>query len=135
EAVFVLDLEASVPFQAEDYPTYGHSTAHANFGSPFACPVVFWLAAYAAALVAGKAPDFWRLHPPTGHPHPHLDAAARELQSRNTGAGARRKSRPASGLYKNNGGNRRRTKIHPRSNRRPLVGAGRNEAGHRLRIR
>ncbi|MGH8513231.1 MAG: tetratricopeptide repeat protein, partial [Gammaproteobacteria bacterium] len=60
EAVFVLDLEASVPFQAEDYPTLRALNSSRELWEAFCCPVVFWLTAYAAALVAGKAPDFWR---------------------------------------------------------------------------
>ena len=60
EAVFVLDLEASVPFQAEDYPTLRALNSSRELWEPLCCPVVFWLAAYAAALVAGKAPDLWR---------------------------------------------------------------------------
>jgi tetratricopeptide (TPR) repeat protein len=60
EAVFVLDLEASIPFQAEDYPTLRALNSSRELWEPLRCPVVFWLAAYAAALVAGKVPDFWR---------------------------------------------------------------------------
>ncbi|MGH8590869.1 MAG: tetratricopeptide repeat protein, partial [Gammaproteobacteria bacterium] len=60
EAVFVLDLEASVPFQAEDYPTLRALNSSRELWEPLRCPVVFWLAAYAAALVAAEAPDFWR---------------------------------------------------------------------------
>ncbi|MBA2592576.1 MAG: tetratricopeptide repeat protein [Gammaproteobacteria bacterium] len=60
EAVFVLDLEASVPFQAEDYPTLRALNSSRELWEPLSCPVVFWLASYAAALVAGQAPDFWR---------------------------------------------------------------------------
>lgn len=59
-AVFVLDLEASVPFQAEDHPTLRALNSSRELWESLCCPVVFWLAAYAAALVAGKAPDFWR---------------------------------------------------------------------------
>ena len=60
DAVFLLDLEASVPFQAEDYPTLQALNSSRELWEPLCCPVVFWLAAYAAALVAAKAPDFWR---------------------------------------------------------------------------
>ncbi len=60
DAIFVLDLEASVPFAAESYPTLRALNSSRELWEQLACPVVFWLAAYAAALVAGKAPDFWR---------------------------------------------------------------------------
>ena len=60
EAVFVLDLEASIPFQAEDHATLRALNSSRELWESMRCPVVFWLAAYAAALVAGKAPDFWR---------------------------------------------------------------------------
>lgn len=56
----MLDLEASVPFQAEDYPTLRALNRSRELWEPLRCPGVFWLAAYAAALVATKAPDFWR---------------------------------------------------------------------------
>ncbi len=59
-AVFVLGLEASLPFQADAYPTLRALNSSRELWEPLACPVVFWLASYAAALVAGKAPDFWR---------------------------------------------------------------------------
>jgi tetratricopeptide (TPR) repeat protein len=59
-AIFVLDLEASVPFEAETYPTLRVLNSSRELWEQLACPVVFWLAAYAAALIARKAPDFWR---------------------------------------------------------------------------
>ncbi len=59
-ALFVLDLEASVPFQAASYPTLRALNAAREAWQRLACPVVFWLADYAAARVAAWAPDLWR---------------------------------------------------------------------------
>ena len=59
-AVFVLDLEASIPFEATWQPTLKGLNASRELWPPLACPVVFWLADYAAARVATQAPDFWR---------------------------------------------------------------------------
>jgi tetratricopeptide (TPR) repeat protein len=59
-ALFVLDLEASVPFQAAAYPTLRALNAAREAWQRLACPVVFWLADYAAARVAAWAPDLWR---------------------------------------------------------------------------
>jgi tetratricopeptide (TPR) repeat protein len=58
--VFVLDLEASVPFQADSYPTLRSLNGSRELWERLAFPVVFWLAEYAAALISSKAPDFWR---------------------------------------------------------------------------
>ena len=61
-AIFVLDLEASLPFAADAYPTLRVLNSSREAWEKLACPVVFWLAGYAAALLATKAPDFWRYH-------------------------------------------------------------------------
>lgn len=58
--IIVLDLEASVPSQAKAQPTLRALNRSRELWERFACPVVFWLAEYAAALVARRAPDFWR---------------------------------------------------------------------------
>jgi tetratricopeptide (TPR) repeat protein len=60
KAIFVLDVEASVPFEAKTYPTLRSLNSSRELWERLACPVVFWLAEYAAALVARQAPDFWR---------------------------------------------------------------------------
>ena len=59
-AVFVLDIEASLPFEADAHPTLRALNSSRELWERFACPVVFWLAEYAATLVASQAPDFWR---------------------------------------------------------------------------
>ncbi len=59
-AVFVLDLEASVPSEANTYPALRSLNSSRELWERLACPVVFWLAEYAATLVARYAPDFWR---------------------------------------------------------------------------
>ena len=59
-AVFVLDIEASLPFEADAHPTLRALNSSRELWERFACPVVFWLAEYAATLVANRAPDFWR---------------------------------------------------------------------------
>src|SRR5882724_4900574 len=58
--IIVLDLEASVPSEAKAQPTLRALNRSRELWERFACPVVFWLAEYAAALVARHAPDFWR---------------------------------------------------------------------------
>jgi tetratricopeptide (TPR) repeat protein len=58
--IFVLDLEGSIPYEAKAYPTLRSLNSSRELWEPLACPVVFWLADYAAARVARHAPDFWR---------------------------------------------------------------------------
>ena len=58
--VFVVDIEASLPSQTDSYPTLRALNSSRELWERLACPVVFWLAEYAAALVARHAPDFWR---------------------------------------------------------------------------
>ena len=58
--IFVLDLEASVPFEAKTYSTLRSLNSSRELWERLTCPVVFWLAEYAAALMARQAPDFWR---------------------------------------------------------------------------
>ncbi|MEX1230293.1 MAG: tetratricopeptide repeat protein [Planctomycetaceae bacterium] len=59
-AIFVLDLEASLPFRATTYPALKSLNSSRELWESFACPVVFWIADYAAALIATHAQDFWR---------------------------------------------------------------------------
>jgi hypothetical protein len=59
-AVFVLDLEASLSLQGAPSPALRSLNASRELWERFACPVVFWLAEYAAARVATQAVDFWR---------------------------------------------------------------------------
>jgi tetratricopeptide (TPR) repeat protein len=58
--IFVLDLEASIPFEARTYPTLKALNSSRELWERLNFPVVFWLADYAAALLATHAPDFWR---------------------------------------------------------------------------
>ena len=59
-AIFVLDLEASVPSEAKTYPTLRSLNTSRELWEQLACPVVFWLVENAASLVARQVPDFWR---------------------------------------------------------------------------
>lgn len=61
-AVFVFDLEASVSFEATTHPALRALNSSRELWEQFECPVVFWLAEYAATLMATEAPDFWRYH-------------------------------------------------------------------------
>jgi tetratricopeptide (TPR) repeat protein len=60
-AVFVLDLEGSLPSQAEHYPVLRRLNASREAWERwYRGPVVFWLSDYAADLLVRHAPDFWR---------------------------------------------------------------------------
>lgn len=59
-AVFILDLEASVPFGSDSQPTLRVLNASRERWEKLRCPVVFWLAEYAITLLHTHAPDFWR---------------------------------------------------------------------------
>ncbi len=60
-AVFVVDLEASVPSrETEQLTLVSLNASRELWEQRFACPVVFWLPAYAANLLAIHAKDFWR---------------------------------------------------------------------------
>ena len=59
-AVFILDLEASVPFADEAQPALRALNSSREQWERFACPIVFWLAEYAATRLTARAPDFWR---------------------------------------------------------------------------
>jgi tetratricopeptide (TPR) repeat protein len=59
-AIFVLDLEESLPLQGEPSSALRSLNASRELWERFACPVVFWLAEHAAARVAMQAVDFWR---------------------------------------------------------------------------
>jgi len=59
-AIFVLDIEASVPFGSASQPALRALNASRELWESFRCPVVFWLADYAITLLHRHAPDFWR---------------------------------------------------------------------------
>jgi len=59
-AIFVLDIEASVPFGSASQPTLRVLNSSREHWERFRCPVVFWLAEYAITLLHRHAPDFWR---------------------------------------------------------------------------
>ncbi len=59
-AIFITDLEPLLPFDAEDQPVLAGLNLSREQWENFHCPVVFWLAEYAATLIASKAVDFWR---------------------------------------------------------------------------
>jgi tetratricopeptide (TPR) repeat protein len=60
-AVFVVDLEASVPSgESEQLPLVSLNASRELWEQRFSCPVVFWLPAYAANMLAIHAKDFWR---------------------------------------------------------------------------
>ena len=60
QAIFVLDLEESLPSESESYPVLRALNASREQWERFSCPIVFWLAEHAAALLATRAVDFWR---------------------------------------------------------------------------
>ena len=59
-AIFVLDAEASIPSEGNSSQSLRLLNHSREMWERFACPVVFWLAEYAATQVARLAPDFWR---------------------------------------------------------------------------
>lgn len=59
-AVFILDIEASIPFGSESQPALRVLNASRERWEKLRCPVVFWLAEYAITLLHTHAPDFWR---------------------------------------------------------------------------
>lgn len=59
-AVFILDLEASIPFGSASQPTLRVLNASRERWEKLRCPIVFWLAEYAITLLHTHAPDFWR---------------------------------------------------------------------------
>ncbi len=59
-AIFVLDIEASVPFCSDSQPALRVLNSSREHWEAFRCPVVFWLADYAITLLHRHAPDFWR---------------------------------------------------------------------------
>ncbi|NLS94024.1 MAG: tetratricopeptide repeat protein [Planctomycetaceae bacterium] len=61
KAIFIVDLEASVPSREFEQLTFISLNASRDLWQRrFTCPVVFWLPAYAANLMAIHAKDFWR---------------------------------------------------------------------------
>ena len=59
-AVFILDIEASIPFGSDNQPTLRVLNASRERWEKLRCPVVFWLAEYAITLLHTHAPDLWR---------------------------------------------------------------------------
>ena len=60
-ALFVVNLEASIPSERESQPALASLNASRELWERrFPCPVVFWLPEYAAALLSIHAGDFWR---------------------------------------------------------------------------
>lgn len=60
-ALFLVNLEASLPSSQETQPTLQSLNASRElWPSKFPCPVVFWLPDYAAGLLSAHARDFWR---------------------------------------------------------------------------
>ncbi len=60
EAIFILGLESSIPFEGELQPAIRVLNSSRESWERLHCPVVFWLAEYALAKLARHAPDFWR---------------------------------------------------------------------------
>jgi tetratricopeptide (TPR) repeat protein len=58
--IFVLDIEASVPFGSDSQPALRVLNSSREHWEAFRCPVIFWLAEYAITLLYRHAPDFWR---------------------------------------------------------------------------
>jgi len=60
-ALFLIDLERSVPSDTEDLPVLRSLNASRElWESKYACPVVLWIPEYAARLLSIHARDFWR---------------------------------------------------------------------------
>ncbi len=59
-AVFIVDLEASIPFEDDAQPSLRALNSSREAWERLACPVVFWLAEYAVTRLTARAPDFWR---------------------------------------------------------------------------
>jgi len=60
-ALFLTNLEASLPSDRESHPTLRSLNASRElWPRKFPCPIVFWLPEYAAALLCTEARDFWR---------------------------------------------------------------------------
>jgi|GEM_PF-1008801 len=63
QALFVLDLENTLTTEGALQPcTLNALNASRELWEAFKCPVVFWLAEHAAALMSQQAVDFWRYH-------------------------------------------------------------------------
>jgi tetratricopeptide (TPR) repeat protein len=59
-AVFILDIEASIPHGGTSQPTLRVLNSSREHWEALRCPVVFWIADYAMTLLHSHAPDFWR---------------------------------------------------------------------------
>jgi len=60
-ALFLTNLEASLPSGRESHPTLRSLNASRElWPRKFPCPIVIWLPEYAAALLSTQARDFWR---------------------------------------------------------------------------
>ena len=55
-AIFVLDIETSVPFGSDSQPALRTLNGSRELWEAFRCPVVFWLAEYAITLLHRHAP-------------------------------------------------------------------------------
>ena len=59
-ALFLINLEKSIPSAEQDYPVLGALNASRElWAQAHPCPVVFWLPDYAATLLARHARDLW----------------------------------------------------------------------------
>lgn len=61
-AIFILDLEASVPFEGSAQSALRVLNSTRESWESLRCPVVIWLADYALQRLIAHAPDFWRYH-------------------------------------------------------------------------
>jgi len=59
-AIFILDIEASIPHGSSSQPTLRVLNGSREHWEALRCPIVFWLADYAITLLHTHAPDFWR---------------------------------------------------------------------------
>ena len=59
-AVFIVDLEANIPFEGDAQPVLRTLNSSREQWERIPCPIVFWLAEYAVSRMATRAPDFWR---------------------------------------------------------------------------
>mgnify|MGYP005845014911 CR=1 FL=1 len=59
-AIFVLDIEDLLRSDQPWQPVLGRLNASRELWQKHRCPIVFWLAEFAATLLMEEAPDFWR---------------------------------------------------------------------------
>ena len=59
-ALFLVNLEKSLPSSADDHPLLAALNASRElWNQAYACPVVFWLPEYTSVLLSTRARDFW----------------------------------------------------------------------------